>query len=211
MLDKNRIIENKLNNNKNKTTINEIQTYNTYDKKKLFHKLSCKNNISSQGKNHKCYFLQKYSTHNNIKLKINNEKNNLINNKIYKTEYFLNDNNISNNILKNKKFDKNTITNRKNNYLKNIYDNYIHYSDMKKDYYRSILSHSYSIKYNNNSKNLNLKMNLVGKDTVRNIGQRKITENNNIYNNLNNNYVLAFKNMEVSEQKLFENALFDGF
>ena len=214
LIGKNRITENNFINNNKKNIINEIKAYNKYDKILLYNKINCKNNISPQDKNHKPFFSKKYSSHNNLNLNINNEKNNLINSKIYNKEYFWNNSNNPNNIIEKNKFDKNIFAKRINNY-KTLYErekekelnNYIYDSDIKKDCFRPNLTNFDSINQSYNNKNLNMKMDLTGKDTVRNIGQKKIIENKNIYNNLINNSAFIFKNMADSDvkRKLFEN------
>ena len=214
LIGKNRITENNFINNNNKNIINEIKAYNKYDKILLYNKLNCNNNISPQDKNHKSFFSKKHCSHNNLNLNINNEKNNLINSKVYNKEYFWNNSNNPNNILEKKKFDKNIFAKRINNY-KTLYErekekelnNNIYHSDIKKNCFSPILSNFDSINQSYNNKNLNMKMDLTGKDTVRNIGQKKIIENKNIYNNLINNSAFIFKNMEASDvkRKLFEN------
>jgi serine/threonine protein kinase len=195
------IIENKLINNKNLEK--EIRAYNTYDKILLFDKEIYNNNINPQALNNKLYFLDKFCSQSNLGSKINDEKNNLINK---------NRKNPNNNFEK-KKIDKNISAKKKNNY-KTLYErnkpkelnNYFYDSDIKKNYFSSILDYDI-INQNNNNYNQNIKINLIGKDTMRNIGQEKIIKNNNNYNKAIKNSIFHLKNKETSELKknLFEN------
>ena len=206
LIDKNRMPKYKII-NYNKKIKDEIQAYNTYDNNILYDKSDYKNIISPKAMNFKFCFSNTNLTYNNLKL--NNDENNLINskaNKINNKEYYINDNNNPNNTLKKKKFDKNIITIRKKNYTP-LYEkekekekiNNKYFSDKKKEYYFSpILDNFDSI---NRKNNINMKKSLVDKDTAINIGQEKIIENNNIYNNIFKNYFFFFKNMEVNNFK----------
>ena len=211
LIDKNNIIKSNIINN-NKNSKEEIQAYNMYDKNTLNDKSNYKNAISPLGKNYNFYCSKKNLLYNNSYLK--NEGNNLINSKVYNKEYIFNDSNNQNKILEKKSIYQNTFAKRKNNYKTiNVREKekekikYKHYSKTEKP----ILNSFNSINKKNN-KNINRKINLVGKDTLKNNGQKNIIENNNIYNNnLINNSFFIFKNMEIPSLKQNKFKNYNGF
>ena len=218
-IDKNKLVENKLNNN-NKKAINDMKD-NTNNKNILYNRLCYKNNISALDKNHIFQFSNQYLTFNNLNLNsiLNNEENNLRNINVSNKEYFFTDSNEKKKIIKKKISDKKIFI-KKNNKYKTLNErkkekesyNYMHHSDIKKNNFCSALDNYNSINLNNNN-DINNKMSLIDKNTVKNICQENIKNNNNIYNNVIKNSILIIKNMKDSgeKQNLFNNNTFNKF